>query len=213
MGKLPTSSNEDLIKRAKEVIAANIGALESSLISIDETFLAVCRILVNCQGKILVTGSGTSGTVAQRTAHLFSAGGTPAFFLSPADGLHGGLGVLRHNDVVLALSKGGGSAELNEFCTRARTLSQSLVVITATADTPLAAIADQVIRLNLEANADLGTVVATGSSLAAAAVCDALVEVTRILHGYGWEDFFFTHPAGAIGRDAADTLSHLSEGK
>ena len=84
-----------------------------------------------CRGKVLVTGSGTSGAVAIRAAHLLSVGGTPAFYLSPADGLHGGLGVLRPGDIVLALSKSGGSDELNEFCNRGRALCGCLLVITA----------------------------------------------------------------------------------
>jgi len=201
--------NNELLERARDVVRADAAAVLAAVDGIDESFLAVAEALIACQGKVLVTGSGTSGAVASRAAHLLSVGGTPAFHLPPADGLHGGLGVLRPEDMVVALSKGGSSAELNEFCQRARTLCGKLIVITAAPDSALARMADHVITLTLPINADLGAVVATGSSLAMAAVIDALVEVGRTARGYSWERLLFTHPSGAVGRDAADSLTRL----
>jgi D-arabinose 5-phosphate isomerase GutQ len=199
-----------VIDLARGVISANGRAVLASLEAVDETFVQVARLLAACKGKVLVTGSGTSGNVASRAAHLLSVCGTPSFYLSPADGLHGGLGVLQRDDVVLALSKGGRSAELNDFCARARARCSCLVVVTASAGTPLAALADHVIRLDLEADTDLGSVVATGSSLAIATAVDALAEVGRIARNYSWDDLLFTHPSGAVGRDAQQSLERLS---
>ncbi|PDS59976.1 sugar isomerase [Rhizobium anhuiense] len=202
-------SEHEWIGRAKQVIRANATAILGTLEGVDETFLAVAKKFIECKGKILVTGSGTSGAIASRAAHLLSVGGTPAFYLPPADGLHGGLGVLQSNDLVLALSKGGSSDELNEFCDRAKTLCAGLISITADATSPLALMSDHVIKLTLPADSDLGAVVATGSSLATAAVTDALVEVCRAARGYGWDRLLFTHPSGAVGRDAEDSLKRL----
>lgn len=202
-------SEHEWVGRAKQVIRADAAAILGTLEGVDETFLAVAKRFTECRGKILVTGSGTSGAIASRAAHLLSVGGTPAFFLSPGDGLHGGLGVLQPVDLVLALSKGGSSDELNEFCARAKTLCAGLVSITADPKSPLALISDDVIQLTLPADSDLGAVVATGSSLAAAAVTDALVEVCRVARGYGWDKILFTHPLGAVGRDAEDSLKRL----
>ena len=140
---------------------------------------------------MLITGSGTSGTIAMRAAHLFSVGGTPAFYLSPSDGLHGGLGVLKKGDVVVALSKGGASEELNDFCSRARELAGTVIAITAAPESELARLADHVLLLHLDPECDLGAVVATGSSLATAALVDALVEVTRLGRGYPGAISFF----------------------
>ena len=167
--------------------------------------------MLACSGKVLVTGSGTSGLVAARAAHLLSVCGTAAFFLSPADGLHGGLGALQPADVVLAISKGGGSAELNEFCRRARALAGCLVAITASPDSDFARQADHVLTLRLPDDADLNAVVATGSSLAAAAVTDALAEALRVARRYSWDRVLYTHPSGAVGRDADRTLRRLAE--
>lgn len=205
-------ADHEVLAAARRVIEAESRAVAATLASLDGAFAAAARILSGCTGKVLVTGSGTSGAVAIRAAHLLSVGGTPSFHLSPADGLHGGLGVLRAGDVVIALSKGGESAELNAFCVRAKALCGVLIAITARPDSSLARLADPVIALTLDEDADIGNVVATGSSLAAAAVLDALVEVTRMGRGYSWKDLLFTHPAGAVGRDSAATLARLGEG-
>ncbi|WP_370677543.1 SIS domain-containing protein [Pleomorphomonas sp. PLEO] len=202
-------SDQDWLDRARNVVRADAASITSILDSVDDSFLAAARRLSTCRGKILVTGSGTSGNVASRGAHILSVCGTPAFYLSPGDGLHGGLGVLQADDVVLALSKGGSSAELNDFCARAKTLCSGLIAVTADPASPLAAMADHVIVLKLPVDGDLGGVVATGSSLAAAAVTDVLAEMLRVARGYPWENLLFTHPSGAVGRDAEKTLKRL----
>jgi D-arabinose 5-phosphate isomerase GutQ len=124
---------QELLGRARQVISVESRAVLSVCESLDQNFVAVVEVLLACTGKVLITGSGTSGTIAMRAAHLFSVGGTPAFYLSPGDGLHGGLGVRQKNDVVIAISKGGASEELNEFCNRARELAAAVIVMTAKA--------------------------------------------------------------------------------
>jgi D-arabinose 5-phosphate isomerase GutQ len=186
---------------ARRVIQADGSAVMAAETALGEVFVRVCQLLASGAGKVLVTGSGTSGAVANRAAHLLSVAGTPAFYLSPADGLHGGLGVLRPEDSVIAISKGGSSSELNEFCRRARKLASCLIVITAAPGSEFAGLADHVLPLTLPPDADLGTIIATGSSLAAAALLDAMTDVTRVLRGYSWDQVIYTHPAGAVGRD------------
>ncbi|WP_267554277.1 SIS domain-containing protein [Rhizobium rhizogenes] len=202
-------SEHQWVSIAKQVIRADAAAVLGALEWVDAAFLEVARKFIECKGKVLVTGSGTSGAVASRAAHLLSVGGTPAFYLPPADGLHGGLGVLQPEDFVLALSKGGSSDELNHFCQRAKTLCSGLIAITADPESALAKMSDHVIQLTLPAGIDLGAVVATGSSLATAAMTDALVEVCRVGRGYGWDKLLFTHPSGAVGRDAEESLKRL----
>jgi D-arabinose 5-phosphate isomerase GutQ len=186
---------------ARRVIQADGAAVLAAETAVGDVFVQVCKLLAAGAGKVLVTGSGTSGAVAIRAAHLLSVAGTPAFYLSPADGLHGGLGVLRAEDRVIAISKGGSSSELNEFSRRARKLANCLIVITASPESELAGLADHILPLTLPADADLGMIIATGSSLAAAALLDAITDVTRVLRGYSWDQVIYTHPAGAVGRD------------
>lgn len=202
-------SDRELREVAGRVIEAEGRAVLAAASSLDANFITIARLFSACRGKVVVVGSGTSGAVAARAAHLLSVGGTPAFHLSPADGLHGGLGVLRPDDIVLALSKNGGSQELNEFCRRARSLCGSVVAITAKRKSELTSLADHAILLTLDDDADLGSVVATGSSLATGVVIDALVEVGRVARGYSWKQLLFTHPAGAVGHDADSSLQRL----
>ena len=205
-----TMNDEELLNLARGVIEADSRAVHAVIGALDQEFVRVARLLSEGTGKVLVTGSGTSGAVANRAAHLLSVCGTPAFFLPPADGLHGGLGVLQSNDLLLALSKGGDSDELNEFCRRAKSLCRGVVAVTAEPDSTLAAIADYVICMTLADDSDLGTVVATGSSLAIAAIVDALSEIGRVTRNYEWERVLFTHPSGAVGRKSAQTLERLT---
>lgn len=195
---------------AEEVIEAEIRAVSAiRMLFSQDVFANVATLFAEGKGKVLVTGSGTSGAVAHRTAHLLSVGGTPSFYLSPGDGLHGGLGALTSEDVILAFSKGGNSEELNDFCRRGRTLCNNLVVVTANPESELSQNADYVLTIPLEKDCDLGGVIATGCTLSFSALTDVLVEITRRIRGYQWESFFYTHPAGAVGKYAEDSLKRL----
>jgi len=97
-----------LIALARSVIEADEKAVHAALEAVDEAFVQVARLLSGAEGKVLVTGCGTSGAIAARAAHMLSVCGCPAFYLSPDDGLHGGLGVLQPSDLLIAVSKGGG---------------------------------------------------------------------------------------------------------
>ena len=208
---MPALSDERLVELAHTVIEAEGRAVHRVANAIDAGFVQAARAIASASGKLLITGSGTSGTVAARAAHLMSVCGTPAFYLSPTDGLHGGLGVLQPQDLVIALSKGGNSAELNDFCRRAKPLCAGVIAITAAPTSALAALADHVIAFSLDDDADLGAVVATGSSLAISALLDALAEIGRVTRDYDWQRLLYTHPSGAVGRDAAASLQRLAD--
>ena len=163
-------------------------------------FVATVRLLLGVRGKVLVTGMGTSGSTARRIAHLLSCGGTAALFVHAADGLHGGLGAVGAEDCVIAISKGGQSDELNEYCRRARDIGARVVALTAEADSPLGRLADQVLTVTTPPDSDPGEMMAMGSAIAACAVGDALSVALMRLRGYPWERFESSHPGGAVGK-------------
>lgn len=168
--------------------------------SLDESFVSAVRLVRRASGKVITVGVGTSGPVAQRMAHLLSTSGTPSMFLHPGDALHGGLGALAAGDVVLAISKGGGSAELNEFTKLAKDRGVALLVVTAKGNSPLARAADVPVVLPQTGDSDPGGVIAMGSSVAVAAWGDALAIVLMQISGYDWEQVIGAHPAGAVGQ-------------
>jgi arabinose-5-phosphate isomerase len=202
--------DDQLVALARSVIEADARAVVAGLEAVGEEFVKVARLLAANEGKVLVTGCGTSGNIAARAAHVLSVCGCPAFDVPPADGLHGGLGVLQPSDLLLALSKDGESGELNEFCRRAKSLCRAVIAVTAAPDSPLAGIADHVVELKVDEGVDLGDVVATGSSLATAAVLDAFCEIARVSRGYDWRRLLFTHPSGAVGRNAQQAIERLT---
>ena len=189
-----------LLDVGRSVIRGDITALATVEDGLGEEFVAAVHVLHGVRGKVLVTGMGTSGATARRIAHLLSCGGTPSVFVHAADGLHGGLGAVAREDCVIAISKGGETDELNEYCRRARALGALVIAMTAEVTSPLALIADHVLPVVTPAESDPGDMMAMGSALAACAVGDALAVALMQLRGYAWERFESSHPGGAVGK-------------
>jgi len=194
-----------LIQRAKETIRREAKAVVELADQIDKSIVDVTRLLLNCKGHVLVTGIGTSNAMARRLAHLLSCSGTPALFLHPADSLHGGAGAVKANDVIIAISKGGHSAEINAFARIARERGAKIVALTENPASPLAEISDAICKFSVPADPDPYGMIATGSSLVNGALGDALCTLLLELRGYTREEFGKTHPGGAVGRRLKET--------
>jgi len=190
----------ELARRACEVIQREVEAVSALAGQIDDSLADVVSLLLNCQGHVLVTGAGTSRAMAQRLAHLLSCSGTPALFISASDGLHGGSGAVTDKDVVYVISKGGQSAEINQFAAIARRRGATLVAQTEDPASPLAEMCDAVFQVRAPEDVDPYGMVATGSSLVNGAAGDVLCVLLLELRGYSKEAFGQTHPGGAVGR-------------
>jgi D-arabinose 5-phosphate isomerase GutQ len=168
--------------------------------TLDEAFLAALRLIEARRGKVLVTGAGTSASIARRMAHLLSVTGTSALYLDSGESIHGSLGAVEPGDVLIAISKNGASGEVNTTAERALGRGASLLVVTSNPSSPLASMATLTILLPTSENSDPGGIVAMGSTLAAAAWGDALAMALMELHAYSWRDVLYTHPGGAVGK-------------
>lgn len=180
--------------------AAALAALEGQL---DDRLERAARLILGRKGKVLPVGVGTSGHVARRMAHLLSVTGTPAIFLHPADGLHGSLGAIQPDDVVVAISRGGRSDEINEFTRRAKKLGAAIIVLTADADSELGELGDVTVALSTPSDADPHGIIAMGSTLVTSAWGDALAITLMEMRGYGWDAVLYSHPGGAVGKLAS----------
>ncbi|QCR18195.1 KpsF/GutQ family sugar-phosphate isomerase [Agrococcus sp. SGAir0287] len=193
------ASPSPILAAARQAVLDEAAAVAAVADDLDDSFVEVLEVLLACRGKVFVTGSGTSGAIARRLAHLLSVCGTPAAFLHPMDALHGTMGVLTAADVLLAISKGGESSEINELITIATRRDVRIVALTSAPDSTMAQRAHVVVTLDLGAG-DPGGVIAMGSTLATAAWGDALAILLMRQRGYTWEQMLETHPGGAVGK-------------
>jgi arabinose-5-phosphate isomerase len=133
-------------------------------------------------------------------AHLLSVSGTPSVFVHPMDALHGTMGAVVSGDLLITISRGGESDELNDLSRRVQQRGVPVIALTAAAGSTLGLLADLTAVVDAGPDVDPGGVIAMGSTLATAVWGDALATVLMQVRGYGWDEVLFTHPAGAVGR-------------
>ncbi len=201
-----------LLREGREAVRREAAGVLAVADQLDESFADAARLLYECRGKVFVTGAGTSGAIARRMAHLFSVCGTPSVFIQAADALHGTMGAVTDGDIVVAISRGGGSREINELTSRVQARGAKVIAITAAPDSELGTIADVVITLTSPPRVDPGEVIAMGSTLVTAVWGDAMALVLMQLRGYSWDKVLHSHPSGAVGQvvDAPEPLPRLS---
>ena len=201
---MPDTPDIDLRARAKAVVEREAQAVKALVDQFDDSLTNLVDLMLNCKGHILITGAGTSRAVAERFAHLLSCCGTPALFVSAADSLHGGAGAITADDVVFIISKGGHSAEINQFAELARSRGAKVIAQSENPESPLAQMSDAVFKVKAVGEVDPYGMIATGSSLVNAAAGDALCILLLEQRGYSKEDFGMTHPGGAVGKKLAE---------
>ncbi|MCO7273328.1 MULTISPECIES: KpsF/GutQ family sugar-phosphate isomerase [Cellulosimicrobium] len=190
-----------VLETARAVVAHEAQGVAASVTDLGDVFLDVVQRVYECTGKVFVTGAGTSGAVARRMAHLLSVSGTPSVFISGADALHGTMGAMAPGDILVAISRGGGSDEINDLVVRAKERGvDTVVAVTADATSRLARNADVVVELTMIPGIDPGEVIAMGSTLVTAAWGDALAVVLMRMRGYSWANVLHSHPSGAVGK-------------
>ena len=173
---------------------------------------AVQRIL-DCPGRVILSGIGKSGQIAQKIASTLVSTGTPAGFLHPAEGFHGDVGIVTSRDVVIAISNSGSTRELVELVPVIKSLGAKLIVLTGPKSSPLAREADVAICWGDVKEADPLGVVPTVSSALTLALGDALTVAVMARRGFGAKDYALVHPSGAIGRKLTLRVVDLLRGE
>ncbi|MHC4670897.1 MAG: SIS domain-containing protein [Planctomycetota bacterium] len=196
-------SRKEMVSKARKVVESESEAVKMLTQQINEEIFEVVDLLLNCKGHVLVTGAGTCRPIAERFAHLLSCCGTPALYISAADSLHGGSGAVTDRNVVYAISKGGRTAEINDFVKIAKANGAKVIAQTENHDSPLAKISDIVYKIVARGDVDPYGMIATGSSLVNGAACDVLCVLLLEARGYAKDMFGKTHPGGAVGQKLA----------
>jgi arabinose-5-phosphate isomerase len=185
---------------ARNVIKTEAAAVQGLVGRVDGRFSAAVQALLDCRGRVIVTGMGKSGIIARKIAATFSSTGTSAFFLHPAEAVHGDLGAVRGDDVVLALSYTGETAELLRLLETIRRIGATLIAMTGSAGSTLARAADIVLDCGVDEEACPLNLAPTASTTAALALGDAVAMTLLVAKGFRHEDFASLHPGGGLGK-------------
>jgi arabinose-5-phosphate isomerase len=185
---------------AKKVLETEARAILALVERLDGRFDAAVRLLLECRGRVIVTGMGKSGIICRKIAATLSSTGTPSFFLHPAEAIHGDLGVIRSDDVVLALSYSGETAELLRLLETIKRLGARLIAMTGDCKSTLGEAADVALDCHVSEEACPLNLVPTASTTAALALGDALAMTLLVAKGFRQEDFANLHPGGMLGK-------------
>jgi arabinose-5-phosphate isomerase len=199
-----------LARKVLETEAAAILALVSRL---DDRFDRTVDLLLHCRGRVILTGMGKSGIICQKIAATLNSTGTSAVFLHPAEALHGDLGVIQSDDVVVALSYSGETAETLRLLETIRRLGAKLVAITGMPQSTLAQAADVALDCSVTEEACPLNLVPTASTSAALALGDALAMTLLVAKGFREQDFANLHPGGKLGKRLMRVESLMQSGK
>ena len=167
---------------------------------IDDNFERAVQMIYQCKGKVIVTGVGKSGHIGAKIAATLSSTGTPAFYINPLDVYHGDLGVMTHDDVVLALSNSGQTDELLRFIPMVLHMEVPIISMTGNPDSLLAKYSDACILVHVDREACPLNLAPTSSTTAALAMGDALAVALMQLRGFKPRDFAQFHPGGSLGK-------------
>jgi len=193
-------NREQILASVKRVMDLEISALEATRSSVSDAYAVAIEWLLNCRGKVVVTGVGKSGIVGRKIAATMSSTGTLSVFVHPTDALHGDMGVITKDDVVLAIGKSGNSDELNNLLPAIRKIGAKVICITADIVSPLAKSSDVVIELPVTEEACPLNLAPTSSTTATLMIGDALAMALMELKGFRETDFAIYHPGGKLGR-------------
>ena len=188
------------IKKGKEVIRIEADAIKGLMDRIDERFEQAVDIMLKCKGRIIVTGMGKSGIIGRKIAATLNSTGTSAIFLHPAEGVHGDLGVVLKEDVVICISKSGNTEEILRLIPIFKRQGCAVITMTGSLDSPLGKQSNVILDISVKEEACPYDLVPTSSSTAALVMGDALALALFQERGLGIEDYAQLHPAGDIGK-------------
>ena len=194
-----TSTAADL-ELARKVLRTEASAILALVDRLDHDFERALQLLHDCEGRVIVTGMGKSGIICRKIAATLSSTGTPAFFVHPAEAIHGDLGSIRENDIVVAVSHSGETEELIRLLESIRRLGARLIAMSGNPASTLAKAADVVLNCGIAEEACPLNLVPTASTTAALALGDALAMTLLARKGFREEDFASLHPGGKLGR-------------
>jgi len=210
---VPTNDISAELDLARKVFRIEADAILGLIDRLDASFIAAVDLLAGCRGRVLLTGMGKSGIIGRKIAATLSSTGTSAFFLHPADAIHGDLGALQADDSVIALSYGGETGEILRLLETIRRVGAKMIAMTGFPGSTLGQAADVTLDCRVDEEACPLNLAPTASTTAALALGDALAMALLVRKGFKQEDFANLHPGGKLGKRLMrlDQLMHAGD--
>ena len=198
---------------ARKVLKVESQAVQKLMGRINRDFERALDLMERCTGRIVVTGMGKPGFIGRKIAATFASTGTPSLFLHPAEAVHGDLGMVTKQDVVLAISNSGETEEITKLLSTIKKIGSRLIALTGNVKSTLAKNSDVVLNIGLEKEACPWNLAPTASTTASLAMGDALAVCLAKRKGFREEDFAFLHPGGSLGRKLIKVRDLMRKGK
>ncbi len=200
---------EAMLKHAQDVLRMEAEAILELVPRIDENFAEAVRLILDCEGRVVITGMGKSGIIGRKMAATLASTGTPSFYLHPAEGIHGDLGMVTSGDVVIALSNSGETGEVLNILPSLRRIGAKLIAMVGNAASTLGKNADVVLDVGVSKEACPLGLAPTSSTTAALAYGDALALALLKKHNFTASQFAIFHPGGSLGRKLLLTVGSI----
>jgi len=197
------------IESAKRTIEIEQKAISSLLERINTNFSKACELMSDCKGRVIVTGMGKSGHIANKIAATLASTGTPSFFVHPGEASHGDLGMITSDDVVLAISNSGNTSEIATIIPLIKRMGAPLISLTGNNESTLAKQANINLDISIKEEACPLGLAPTSSTTVTLVMGDALAVALLESKGFSEEDFAFSHPGGSLGKKLLLTVSEL----
>lgn len=193
-------SKQSILQIAYRVIDQELEAIKILKSHVNESFEKAVELILSCPGRVIITGLGKSGAIGRKLAATLASTGTASYFLHASEGIHGDLGIVHKDDVIICLSKSGNTEELNYLLPVLRKLSVPIISITSNPESVLAKHSQVVLNIGVKEEACPHDLAPTSSTTAMTVLGDALAIALLEKRGFTREDFAFLHPAGSLGK-------------
>ena len=203
---------EAMLKHAQEVLRMEAEAILELVPRVDANFAAAISLILECNGRTVITGMGKSGIIGRKMAATFASTGTPSFYLHPAEGIHGDLGMVTADDVVIALSNSGETGEILNILPSLRRIGAKIIAMVGNANSTLAKNADVVLDVGVKKEACPLGLAPTSSTTAALAYGDAIALALLQKRNFTASQFAVFHPGGSLGRKLLLTVGNIMHG-
>ena len=198
-----------MLEHAQDVLRMEAEAILELVPRIDENFAAAVKLILECEGRTVITGMGKSGLIGRKMAATLASTGTPSFYLHPAEGIHGDLGMVTAADVVIALSNSGETGEVLNILPSLRRIGAKIIAMVGNANSTLGKNADVVLAVGVSKEACPLGLAPTSSTTAALAYGDALALALLKKHNFTASQFAIFHPGGSLGRKLLLTVGNI----